>query len=157
MELFGFTPFASYKERAERFAKRCDPKWDSAFEKLAAAGGKAERGESMPDPVQKIFEIDRTLRKIWINSGDEARFRFEWYITGPETETYVYWQKNDDFRKLEIVNSILSWHEKYNEQIEAEETDNGLKVTGFGMGKRGHLIITRLRPCWFIAEEYNPT
>ena len=156
-ESFGFSLFTSHKERAKRFAERCDTEWNAAFEKLAAASGEAERGESMPDPVQKIFGIDRTLREIWISNDDEAGLRFKWYITGPETTTYVYWQRNDDCRKLGIVDGILSWREKYNEQIETEETENGLRITGFGINKKGYLIVTRLRPCWFIAEEYYPT
>ena len=31
-ELFGYYLFTSPKESAERFAERCDPQWDSAFE-----------------------------------------------------------------------------------------------------------------------------
>ncbi len=156
-ESFGFMPFASYEKRAVRFAARCAPQWEAALEELAAAGGEAERGESMPDRLKGIFGIDRTLSEIWLNGENEACFRFEWYITGPEKDTYVYWQKNDDFRKLSAVEQIMSWHEQYGEQIETEETENGFRLTGFGMGKKGYLHITRLRPCWFIAEGYNPT
>ena len=153
-ESFGFMPFASYEKRAARFAARCAPQWEAAFGEQAAAGSVAKRGG---DPVQRAFAVDRTLSDIRFDGGDEARFMFEWYITGPETETYVYWQKNDDFRKLSAVEQIMSWHEQYGEQIETEETENGFKLTGFGMGKKGYLHITRLRPCWFIAVGYNPT
>ena len=150
-ESFGFMPFASYEKRTARFAERCAPQWEAALEELAAAGGEAERGESMPDRLKGIFGIDRTLSEIWLNGENEACFRFEWYITGPEKDTYVYWQKNDDFRKLHAVEQLMS------DQIETEETENGFKLTGFGMGKKGYLHITRLRPCWFIAEGYYPT
>ena len=150
-ESFGFMPFASYEKRAARFAARCAPQWEAACEELAAAGGEAERGGSMPDPVQRIFGIDSTLSKIWLNGENEACFRFEWYITGPEKGTYVYWQKDDDLRKLSAVEQLMS------DQIETEETENGFKLTGFGVGKKGYLKITRLRPCWFIAEGYYPT
>ena len=142
---------------AERFAKRCGPVWDAAYETMATWRNSVSRGETMPDPVRSIFDIDRSLESISISYDGAARFTFDWHNAGPEKSRYVYWQKNDDYWQTHAVAWLLPSSERYNEQIQAEENENSLKLTGFGAGKKGYLIITRLCPCWFFSEEYNPT
>ena len=154
MDIFSFLFDAPPKPA--RFVERCAPDWEAAYEALAAAGGKARRGERMPEPVQKIFSKDRTLESIRIIGDGSARFEFDW-ITGPEMSSYIYWQKNDDYWQIQAVTGLLSWYEKYSDQIVADEKENSLKLTGFGAGKGGYILVTRLRPCWFVTEEYYPT
>ena len=145
------------EKRAERFIERCAPEWDEAVEALAAGNGKAERGKAMPDPVRRIFEKDRSLDHINIYYDGTATLGFDWYIAGPETSVYVYWQKDDDFRKIGSVAEMLSWAERYNEPVRTEEKEDSFKLTGFGAGRKGYIMVRRLRPCWFITEEYYPT
>ena len=145
------------EKRTERFIERCAPEWGEAVEALAAGSGKAERGKAMPDPVRRIFEKDRSLEYINIYYDGTAKLGFDWYIAEPETSVYVYWQKDDDFRKIGSVAEMLSWAERYNEPVRTEEKEDSLKLTGFGAGRKGYIMARRLRPCWFIAEEYYPT
>ena len=156
--LVGDTIITDKREtRVERFIERCAPEWDEAFEALAAGSGKAERGKAMPDPVRRIFEKDRSLDYILIDYDGMAKLGFDWYIAEPETSVYVYWQKDDDFRKIGSVAEMLSWAERYNEPVRTEEKEDSFKLTGFGAGRKGYIMVRRLRPCWFITEEYYPT
>ena len=156
--LVGDTIITDKREtRVERFIKRCAPEWDEAVKALAAGSGMAERGKAMPEPVRRIFEKDRSLKYIDIYYDGSAILGFDWYIVGPETSACVYWQKDDDFRKIRSVAEALSWAERYNEPVRTEEKEDSLKLTGFGAGRKGYIMVRRLRPCWFITEEYYPT
>ena len=144
------------ERKAERFVKRCAPDWDPAFEALVVAGGQAERGEAMSEPLQKIFGKDRSLNSISMVGEETADFRFDWH-SDAEKQKYVFFQENDDCWKNNDVATVMSWRDIYNEDFVSEENEKGLKVTGIGMGKRGYITITRIRPCWFYVETYFPT
>ena len=143
-------------KKAERFVTRCAPDWEAAFEALAASGGNAERGNEMPGPLMKIFRNSRGLRRISMIDGETVDCVFDWYYSGEE-HRYVFFQKEDDCQKNGDIAMLAPWNQTAGINLRTEESENRLRVTGFGAGSKGYIDIVRIRPCWFYVDAYFPT
>ena len=144
----------------ESFVRRCMPEWDAAFAALTDLAEKTvSRDQEMPKAVSGIFRIDRKLDSIRMTDEETVNFEFEFgaWDHSPEGEKYIFYQKSDDWWKNSDVKFALFLQEEYDAPIKTEETEGCLSVTGNGIAGRGYIRITRINPCWFVAETYWPT
>ena len=104
--------------------------------------------DAKPTYIDYLFKKEKDLMSIRIIDKENIQFWFSWSSPEPEKHCEIIYQSNDEFDLNYLIPDTDHW------KIAFEEN----KVSSYGgVGGKGYVHMTRLKPCWFYVETYLPT